>query len=317
MSVPATIDNTFGAVLLGGFVTAILYGITCLQCFIFFQTYTKEDRLLKYNIWLLWILDTLHMVFVIHPIYWYLVTNFSNPAVMGLLPWSIVGVELTASTSDTIVRAWFTYRVYMLSANNRYLTIPLACIVFTIGVLDLVMGIRGAFFNTFAEFRSISWNFYLVLALDVVADFYIATSLCFFLYRLRNTVNKHTLSVVKNLMMYTVNTGLATSVVLLACFITYACLPDTLIFIALYFPSTKLYVNALLASLNARDWLAKEPEPSTVATPLADLSNSFGGFSSGFDIPRPQNWTSDDECMSAPTHIRREDDSEKTAWSTK
>lgn len=34
------------------------------------------------------------------------------------------------------------------------------------------------------------WNFYLVLALDVVADFYIATSLCFFLYRLRNRVNK-------------------------------------------------------------------------------------------------------------------------------
>jgi len=54
-------------------------------------------------------------------------------------------------------------------------------------------------------------------------------------------------------MVYTVQTGLLTSVASLGCVIAYAISPNTYIFLAIYFPLSKLYINALLATLNARD----------------------------------------------------------------
>lgn len=269
-SVHATIDNTLGAALLGGFITAIFYGITILQTFIFFQTYKKEGRLIKYTVGVLFVLDTAHMALVMHPIYWFLVTNFSNRSVLNVIPWSISGVELLASTSDTIVRCWFTWRVYIMSGKNLWLTAPLTFFVSAIFILDYVMGIRGFFISTIEEFAANAWNFYLALSLDVFTDFYIAGSLCYFLYRLRDTFNRRTYSLVNTLMVYSINTGLVTSIVLLATFITYAVMPHSFVFLALYFPSTKLYVNALLASLNARDWLRGDSTIVSVTIPMSD-----------------------------------------------
>ncbi|PIL29372.1 hypothetical protein GSI_09423 [Ganoderma sinense ZZ0214-1] len=89
---------------------------------------------------------------------------------------------------------------------------------------------------------------YVGLGLLVVTDIYNALVLCYFLYKARTGFNTRTDSVINVLLLYTVNTGLITSVFALACFITYAAMPTNYVFLTLYFPLSKLYFNALLAS---------------------------------------------------------------------
>jgi hypothetical protein len=56
----------------------------------------------------------------------------------------------------------------------------------------------------------------------------------------------------QNLVLYTINTGVLTSAFTIADFASYAASPHTLVFAAFDVNLSKLYINAFLASLNAR-----------------------------------------------------------------
>jgi hypothetical protein len=79
MSSP-TIDNTLGAVFLGNLTAAILYGVTCVQMFMYFQTYSRDAVSLKATMFFLWMCDTVHLALITQGVYFYAVTNFANPA---------------------------------------------------------------------------------------------------------------------------------------------------------------------------------------------------------------------------------------------
>ncbi|KDQ24897.1 hypothetical protein PLEOSDRAFT_32935, partial [Pleurotus ostreatus PC15] len=95
------------------------------------------------------------------------------------------------------------------------------------------------------------WLLYSALGSAVFADVFIAATLCFFLST-RRTGFKSTDNLVNTMMVYSINTGLLTSVCAMACFITYAIWPQDFVFIGIYFTLSKLYLNSLLATLNAR-----------------------------------------------------------------
>ncbi|KIP04466.1 hypothetical protein PHLGIDRAFT_120685 [Phlebiopsis gigantea 11061_1 CR5-6] len=301
-------NDTLGAVLIGGFSAAIFYGVMCVQTYTFFQRFTKEGPFLKYSVWLLWILDTVHMGFVIHPIYYYMVTNYANPLplLQGLIPWSIPAGVLTSATVDFIVQVCYTYRVWVLSNKNKALTYPLAVMVVGFYVIAMVYGIRALFLPNFVEYTRINWFLYLAFGLDIIADFYIAVVLCYFLYRSRYRLPRKTTSIINVLIIYTVNTGLITSFICLACVITHASMPDNFIFIGIYLNLAGLYENSLMAScvpsfhhaasyltahcthrLNARDWFRSNSTDVVLSLEVTShaRSSTIGGSE------RPQRMT--------------------------
>ncbi|KAM5539777.1 hypothetical protein V8D89_006590 [Ganoderma adspersum] len=241
-------DNTLGAGFIGCLITATLYGVTCIQTFTFFQNSSRDRKVVKYAVACLLILDTLHFIFVADTLYWYLVTNFTDPTVIGRIPWSIFGGLLVTPISDGLVRCFFTYRVWVLSRKNRIITYPLMGMVIVIFAISMAYGINGLSLPTFQQIATISWILYAGLGCLVVGDGYIAMVLCYFLYKGRTGFNKGTDSLINVLLLYTVNTGLLTSVFALACLIAYAAMPRNFVAFALYFPLSKLYFNALLAS---------------------------------------------------------------------
>jgi len=281
--VSASYDNTLGAAFIGGIFASILYGVTCVQAFIFFNSDRKQSLYLKTIVLTLWILDTLHLIFVCYALYWYMVTNYTNPAVLISLPWSISAGILLTPTSDTIVRSVFTYRVWILSGKNRLLTFPLVLAVFLIQLDGLVSGIKGFLSDTFGKLGEITWVLYAGFTLSVVADFAIAITLCYYLYRSRGGI-KRTDSLITVLMMYTINIGLLTSIFQLACFITYAIMRN-FVFLAMYFPISKLYVNSLFATLNARDSLQQR---DTMSIPLSHRTTTLA-FASGANATQNAN----------------------------
>ncbi|KAI0706368.1 hypothetical protein C8Q76DRAFT_156608 [Earliella scabrosa] len=260
-------DSTLGAGLIGCLLTATLYGVTCVQTLIYYQNADKDTRLIKSAVAILLVLDTIHYIFVAHSIYWYLVQNFTDEDIVGRIPWSIPAGFLVTPTSDTVVRIFFVYRVWVLSERNRILTFPLIVLITLTGGVGLGFAIRGFSLPTFEQFAQIAWWLYLGLGLTVVGDMYVATSLCYLLYRGRTRSSYSTNSLLNVLMLYTINTGLLTSMFSLACFITYAAMPRNFIFLGVYFPLSKLYLNAFLATLNARGHMRTYTE-NTISVPL-------------------------------------------------
>ncbi|KAI0712973.1 hypothetical protein C8T65DRAFT_739183 [Cerioporus squamosus] len=90
VSVGLNLDNTLGAVFVGNLVAACLYGLTTLQTYTYFGRSREDSVLLRSMIAFLWILDTVHVVFISHTVYTYTVTDFGNFAALPKPVWSIV-----------------------------------------------------------------------------------------------------------------------------------------------------------------------------------------------------------------------------------
>ncbi|KAH8110194.1 hypothetical protein DFH11DRAFT_1547688 [Phellopilus nigrolimitatus] len=249
-------DSTLGAVLIGGFVSVFLYGVTCLQMFIYYQRYPSDRRFIKITVAALWFIDSLDAALTCQICYYYLVTNYANPSAIFFPVWSLkLHVFVTMlenafqSLSDFVVRSLFARRVYTLSRKNKFITVVIAAL----SVVDLVVGtiitIKAFHIQTFAGLLVLADLFYLNFASNISAD------LCVALDGFAKSLILRTDSLVVKLIIYTVNTGLLTVFDASAGLICYAAMPTTLVFIAFYLNLSKFYVNSYLASLNVRKTL--------------------------------------------------------------
>ncbi|KAJ3508096.1 hypothetical protein NLJ89_g5940 [Agrocybe chaxingu] len=126
--------------------------------------------------------------------------------------------------------------------------------------------------RSYFRFREIAWALYSGFGCSSAADTFIAISLSTFLIRSRTGVQR-TDSMLSFLLALTINTGLLTrygyfsyfyglslnlviarlySICALGCLVTFAVWPNNLTFFGIFIPLNKLYLNSLLASLNAR-----------------------------------------------------------------
>lgn len=250
MSAP-TIDNTLGAALLGNLVAGILYGVTCVQTFLYFQNYTGDRLWLKFTVLSLWMCDTVILALVTRGVYFYAVTNFSNPAALLDPTITILVHIIITAFSDLVVRYVFGQRLWNLSDGNILLTIAIASASLVVFVSATCFTILAIGLKTFTNFSKLSYLIYLALGTAVVADVLIASSLCIVLAKSRTGFTK-TDSLINVLMMYTINTGVITSMCAALCFILYATMPYNYVYLAVYFNLSKFYFNSLLATLNAR-----------------------------------------------------------------
>ncbi|KAH9828793.1 uncharacterized protein C8Q71DRAFT_792509 [Rhodofomes roseus] len=118
--------------------------------------------------------------------------------------------------------------------------------------------------QTVDAFRSkeVSGLVYAGLINSVCGNVLIAASLYAILRKhLRAASNSRTSFIVRTLIAYSVETGATTSICALVCLIAYAVMQHNCIYIALYSILSKVSLNALLATLNARRGLRENDGP--------------------------------------------------------
>jgi len=285
---PIHLDNTLGAAFIGGILAAVLFGITNVQSLLYFQSSSRDSPLLRYTVGFLWTLDALHLALVSHVLYFFLVTNFTNLAVITQVTWSLSVHVIVTTVSDFVVRSFFARRVWILSRQNWLLASGAAICAFVTFVTGIGFAAKSFTFSSTLQFADIAWVLYLSLGSGVVADVWVAASLCWYLNKSR-TGFKATDSTINVLMAYIINTGLLTSVCAAGCFVTYAAMPRNYVFIGFYFILSKLYFNSLLATLNARDKIrggGSTKNPDSYQMPhLLNSSNGRTGSSFATSFP--------------------------------
>ncbi|KAF8222421.1 hypothetical protein L208DRAFT_1413433 [Tricholoma matsutake] len=156
-----TVERTLGALLLGNLAAAILYGVTCIQTYIYYRKNYKDTPVFRFLIFFLWLLDGLHLAFISHASYYYLVSNFTNISAAASPTWSIlIQICLTLITNG-LIRTVFGRRVWLLTKGNLVLV---GCIAIASG-LTFTTGFAYAT-RAFAPFYS-----QISILTDILCDF--------------------------------------------------------------------------------------------------------------------------------------------------
>ncbi|CAA7267454.1 unnamed protein product [Cyclocybe aegerita] len=293
------LNRTLGAVFIGEVFAAILFGITSLQTFIFFKGNMRDNPAFKSLIAFLWFLDCLHLIFMVHGIYQYLIANFSNVAALSEPTWSLLAsivklletqflfrrlsgpsffdselrrcVLARSNHISVVLCSVFARRIWLLSGRKNlllFVILSFSLFVFATGIAFAARGfVDGSYARLILESK---WLLYTALGGSVIADGLVTTSLCILLDRSRSG-HKSTDSLVNALILYTINTGLLTSLCATACFVTFAIWPHEFVFMGIYFALSKLYLNSLLAMLNTREILRRK-HSGIVTIPLSPSS---------------------------------------------
>ncbi|KAH9933253.1 uncharacterized protein BXZ73DRAFT_101213 [Epithele typhae] len=272
------LDETSGATLVSLVVESTLFGITLLQTFFYFRNYANDRWYIKGLVIFLTTLDTLHVVLCLHAVYWYLVTNFGNVANLDNTVWSL-DLQVEANTViAVVVECFFARRLYIMSKNwiLAGTVVILALIHISTG---LVFTVKAFTLGHFSKFTTLKPVIVLGLVAPAVADILIAGSMCYYLYRKRTGLSR-TDSIVTALMVYSVNSGLTTSIIASACVITFLAMPTNLIWIAFFWLLGKCYVNSFLALLNSREQLRERSGRGGVVA-LSDFAANGSGGSGG------------------------------------
>lgn len=246
-----TVDNTFGAFLIGVVVSATLYGVTCMQTWYYMSRYFSDPWYIKLLVSAIFLSDSVHQALITHTVYTYLVTDFGNVGDIEKLVWSLSVEVLFNGFTGFMVQSFLTMRIYQLSNKNMIATASVLSLVIAEFVTVIIYVAKAVQLTTFTQVPQIKALSMSVNAVAAAGDLLITVFLCTFLQRSRTGFHQSD-TLINKLVLFSISTGLLTSVCAVMSLISITVWPDTFIYVAFYFCLGRLYCNSLLATLNAR-----------------------------------------------------------------
>jgi len=246
---PPSLDSTFGAIFIGIIIATFLEGVLTLQCYIYFSNFKADRFFLRALVALVWFLDTLHLALVASMQYEYVITHYADPVFLGTATWQFdVSVVLTSIVAF-FIQSYFMWRTWVLTKNFILTGTILVLAMLSLG-FGLACGAETFILKDYARFVVFRWGVGAWLGASAACDLVVAGALCWTLWHSK-TGFKPTDSLLDRLIVWTLNTGLLTSIVAvidLVCFGTM----NNLIHFGFNVTLAKLYANMFVATLNQR-----------------------------------------------------------------
>ncbi|KAJ7069868.1 hypothetical protein C8F01DRAFT_1114318 [Mycena amicta] len=275
-----SLQSTFGSAFVGLVVSAVLYGVTILQTYLYSSNYQEDSKILKWMVAILWLLDTSHLVLCTISVYTVLVLNFDKPNILTTTTWSMnVQTDLNGLIG-LIVECFYARRVWIVS-RNIYLTIlilVLSVVHFGLGIVFTI----GSFQTNRMQFSHLIWVTSAGLGSAAAADMLIGISLCYYLSKSRTGISR-TDNLIGTLMKYSLTTGFLTGIIACLVVLTFGIMPNNFVYVAFFWLLGKCYVNSVLAALNSRESFRERVQPNNtfmnlsaivVTSPASDSSRT-------------------------------------------
>ncbi|KAL5524851.1 hypothetical protein ACEPAF_9997 [Sanghuangporus sanghuang] len=244
------LDNTMGVLLIG----VSLWGAGTVQVYAYYNNYPKDALWMKSLVGIVWVLDTSHQGLIIHTVYTYLITEYGNLVFLGNIVNSLAIEVIVNGIVAALVQAFFVLRAWRLSQGNIPVVVILNALIITTFALSIVYTIRALQLKTFARLEDIFTLSRVINVLNAVTDLAIAAVLIFLLHRSR-TGFKRSDHIINRLILFSLNTGLLTSLDATMSLIANIVWSNTFIYILFFVNVSRLYTNSLMATLNSRKGL--------------------------------------------------------------
>ncbi|EIW52148.1 uncharacterized protein TRAVEDRAFT_53576 [Trametes versicolor FP-101664 SS1] len=251
LKVPS-LDSSLGAVLLGVIIGSMLYGLTVHQTYRYFKLSPRDRPILKFLVLTILVFETLHTAVWIIVIYHYAITDAFHLSDILRGHWSIRLTFPITGLAVFVCQSFYVSRVFLAGPGYRWLVVP-AAISMLVGIGFAIAAGTEAFLATpfIVDLQHISWLVSIAYGFAVATDIILTSALIFVLYKWKSD-SKRGNSTVDTVILYTINTGLLTSIISTAAFIFAIVIPGNLIYAAVSIVGTKLYANSILAALNSR-----------------------------------------------------------------
>ncbi|KAA1470083.1 hypothetical protein DENSPDRAFT_835798 [Dentipellis sp. KUC8613] len=260
------------AIYAGLLVMSILYGVTTLQCYMYFHAYPGDRRSRKVLVVALWLLDTAHMVCIAYGVYQDLITlaiQFTLMYVVRLpVPKTLLVTQFLITVHDALVRWFYCERIWKLSKGSWVITGFTAIMSLPAVAAGFYFAIQLFTISAIGDFSSISIAVYLALGSICASDFCITIITSALLWRTHGPI-KRTNAIINTLIVFSVSVGLLPSIFAIAVLVTYIT-HQGLIWVGLYFIFSKLCFNSMLTTLNNRELLKSQQNLSDpVSIPMS------------------------------------------------
>ncbi|KAI6095955.1 hypothetical protein EDD16DRAFT_716604 [Pisolithus croceorrhizus] len=248
-------------ILSGPYFPSRLYGVTTLQSYVYYLNDSEDALTIKFLVAIVWILDTLHILFMSHALYYYLITGYGVPTSFEYIVWSLPAMVLVNAIVISAVQCFFAHQIYHLCRPRVrwWVTPPIMLSI----VVELGFGMETAVLQFVNHEVSIvtQITFYAVTPVMTImglAEVVITMSLCILLYdRGSGSALPRTKRLLNTLIIYAVNRCLLILLAAAAILAVVLAAQD-MWFLALSLVIGKLYANSLLASLNSREHLRSQ-----------------------------------------------------------
>ncbi|KAH9037024.1 hypothetical protein EDB84DRAFT_1560746 [Lactarius hengduanensis] len=243
------VDEFHGALLIAAILSSILYGVTWLQVYSYYNSHSSRDRWpLRSFVAFLMFVDTANLVFVIYQTYQLVVTNFGVYLPTEYPPWGqarislLKAIALSSAVLDICVQHFYAYRIYC-----RWRSPYLPAAISVISLIEFGLGL-GMFLPSVPLFGF----FVATLSVKVLCDVFITVGMVYTLLTNRTRVRR-TNSVLNLLAIYAVNCGTLHLVFAISSVILFAKSPYTLKYTPSLLIMIRLSLCAFMAILNSRD----------------------------------------------------------------
>ncbi|KAJ4470791.1 hypothetical protein J3R30DRAFT_3710682 [Lentinula aciculospora] len=253
-----------GPMLIGTFLALILFGISVTQVYMYWSAYRKKDRKwIQGYVYLVFIADIAHTVFIMAYMYLSLVKHFGDIPYISDSTWVFAAEPALVGIIGGLVQSFYGWRVQVL-LKNWIVTV----IIFFGAVANMLMGIATAIgadtVKAFSEFQKFQVVVIIWAVTAMAADLIIMATLVLHLRHFKTGFNKSTDNQIDRIIRYwylvlypiilfNVNksSGMITVVWDIAHLLTFLLDPAG-VHLFFNFTLAKLYTNSLLSSLNSR-----------------------------------------------------------------
>ncbi|KAF9017671.1 hypothetical protein BDZ89DRAFT_369959 [Hymenopellis radicata] len=271
-----------GPHLVGMFLNWFLIGILSVQMYLFFLSFSYNNRYIKIYVYGLYLLEWAQTILMTYDAFHWFVFGWGNRAALMDVSTKWMNVPLMGGIISASVQLFFSWQIYQLT-RSPWVAGVTAVIAFSQGTIGVVAGIRVRIALALIKTRSM---FILTVAThsgEAVADIIIAVTMAYILFNMKSGFRATDRRLV-NIMRLFIETGILTSTVALLDIVFFVIFPAGTLHECPGVILPKLYSNTLLALLNNRIFMP-DGDSRTVNT-SGGLSSSIGNLSVAKNMSR-------------------------------
>ncbi|KAJ3895972.1 hypothetical protein GG344DRAFT_61737 [Lentinula edodes] len=260
---------------LGILVAALLLGVSVIQMLYYVSGSGQKDGLiLRTLVGIVFTFDVVHQGLITHTGYIYLISYWQHPTKIHTVVWSLLIEVLFNGLVAFCIQCLWAYRIWKLGGKVWIVSVVLASLEFSHQSyrFQILTPCRLLRVRTLEELTTeLKGLSVAVNALAVASDLLIAGTLTF-MFQHCKTGFKRSDTMLNKLIFLVINTGAVTSLCAVASLVSILAAPNSFIYISFFFSMGRLYMNALLMSLNARGIISEAGNMNTMNCVNTDIT---------------------------------------------
>ncbi|CAA7260926.1 unnamed protein product [Cyclocybe aegerita] len=261
MSDIGTVKFNTGAILIGSYVNLVLYTLELFA----FRTYLRCERScsdrksLKVIVFSCVFIDTIGTFAACAVVFTDAVVYWGDPSDLGQLHWTNALWFVSNQVVALVVQGFMVTRYFKLS-HNYIVTIIIFLFMLASFACSIQVAVVSSLKNRTRDQRVRELSFITVVLVGALITDALITIALIWLLRIQKVYSDTTKSIVRRLSSLAIRSGLATCVVVLATFITFAVDPSSSLSNGIAFVVARVYSLTMLFTLNSREGICEDFE---------------------------------------------------------